>query len=118
MIRLTRRVRSVPLLLLALSLTLLLAASAPTLHAQLPPGVGVDGTVLDPDSKAVVNAAVVIRNEGTGATVATTTDGSGKFTASGLPQGSYAIEVFVPGFEAIRRAGVQVKEGAATCRFS
>ena len=31
-----------------------------------------------------------------------------------MPQGSYAIEVFVPGFEPIRRAGVQVKEGAAT----
>jgi iron complex outermembrane receptor protein len=91
-----------------------LPAPAPVLHAQVPAGVGVDGTVLDPDSKAVVNAAVVVRNEATGATVATTTDDRGKFTASGLPQGSYAIEVFVPGFEPIRRAGVPVKEGAAT----
>src|SRR5258708_844393 len=94
--------------LFALSLTLLLPLFAAALHAQAP-AAGVDGTVLDPDNKAVVNAAVVIRNEATGATVATTTDGRGKFGAPGLPQGSYAIEVFVPGFEPIRRAGVPVK---------
>ena len=114
MLQHARRVRWMGVPVLALALAFLLPASAPTLHAQAPAGAGVNGTVLDPDSKAVVNAAVVIRNEATGATVATTTDGSGKFTASGLPQGSYAVEVFVPGFEAIRRAGVQVKEGAAT----
>src|ERR1700759_1957326 len=93
--------------------TLLLPASAPALHAQTAAS-GVDGTVLDPDSKAVVNAAVVIRNEATSATIATTTDGRGKFGAPGLPQGSYAIEVFVPGFDPIRRAGVDVKEGTPT----
>ena len=44
--------------------TLLLALLLPlstALHAQAAPAAGVDGTVLDPDSKAVVNAAVVIQ---------------------------------------------------------
>jgi iron complex outermembrane receptor protein len=75
---------------------------------------GLSGTVLDPDNKAVVNAAVIIRNEATGALVTTTTDGSGRFSAADLAQGAYAIEVFVPGFEAIRRTGVQVNEGTPT----
>src|SRR5580765_4600927 len=70
------------------------------------------GTVLDPDSKAVVNAAVLIRNERTGETVTTTTDGSGRFSIATLSSGTYAIEVFVPGFETVRRTGVQVGEGS------
>jgi len=97
---------------LFLLFALLLPLSVAALHAQA--AAGVDGTVLDPDSKAVVNAAVVVRNEASGSTVATTTDGRGHFAAPDVSQGSYAIEVFVPGFEPIRRAGVQVREGAAT----
>ncbi|HEX3645909.1 MAG TPA: carboxypeptidase-like regulatory domain-containing protein, partial [Vicinamibacterales bacterium] len=96
---------------LFLLFALLIPVSVPALHAAA--AGGVDGTVLDPDSKAVVNAAVVVRNEATGVTVATTTDGSGRFSAAGLAQGSYAIEVLVPGFEPVRRAGIQVNEGAA-----
>ena len=84
---------------LFLILAFLVPASAPALHAQAAAAAGVDGTVLDPDSKAVVSAAVVIRNETTGATVATTTDGRGHFSAPGVARGSYVVEVFVPGFE-------------------
>jgi iron complex outermembrane receptor protein len=69
------------------------------------------GTVLDPDRKAIVNASVVIRSEATGDVVTTTTDGSGRFSVASLPQGVYAVEVFVPGFETVRRNGVQVSEG-------
>src|ERR1051326_9024708 len=97
--------------LLALCLALLLPALSPGLRAQS--GAGVEGTVLDPDTKAVVNAAVVIRNEGSGAITTASTDGRGHFTASVAP-GSYAVEVFVPGFEAVRRAGVRVEGGMAT----
>jgi iron complex outermembrane receptor protein len=69
------------------------------------------GTVLDPDSKAIVNASVVIRSEASGDVVTTTTDGSGRFSVASLAQGVYAVEVFVPGFETVRRHGVQVSEG-------
>jgi iron complex outermembrane receptor protein len=70
--------------------------------------------VLDPDNKAVVNAPVLVRNETTGAVSTTTTDGAGRFSASDLAPGSYAVEVFVPGFEAIRRTGIQVTARAGT----
>ena len=52
---------------LFLLLALLVPVSAPALHAAA--AARVDGTVLDPDNKAVVNAAVVVRNEATGAGV-------------------------------------------------
>ena len=94
-----------------LSLLLVLFASISTLHAQAGGAkAGLQGGILDPDGKAVQGAAIVIRNEATGEITTMTTDGSGQFSAA-LSQGSYAIEVLVPGFDTVRRAGVQVKEG-------
>jgi iron complex outermembrane recepter protein len=66
------------------------------------------GAVLDPDGKAVVGAPVLIRNEASGETRTTMTDGAGHFSAANLSAGSYAIEVFVPGFETVRRNNVAV----------
>ena len=101
-----RRVRRFGGLMFALWLALLLPVLTPALHAQaVPARSGVEGTVLDPDSKAIVGAAVVIRNEGTGAIITATTDGSGQFAARDLAPGTYAVEVFVPGFETVRRSG-------------
>ena len=93
-----------PLLLVAALLTPSL------LSAQTPRGLA--GTVLDPDHKAIVNAAVVVRDEATGEIRTTATDGSGRFSFADLPVGTYAVEVFVPGFEIVRRTGVQVGEGS------
>src|SRR5262245_43649752 len=70
------------------------------------------GAVLDPDGKAVVAAIVIIRNEASGEIKTASTDGSGHFSVAGLPAGSYAIETFVPGFETVRRTGVQLASGA------
>jgi iron complex outermembrane receptor protein len=97
--------------LLALCFAFFLSALSPALHAQS--AAGVEGTVLDPDSKAVVNAAVLIRNEASGAIATASTDGRGHFAAS-VAAGSYAVEVFVPGFEAVRRSGIRVESGMAT----
>jgi iron complex outermembrane receptor protein len=66
------------------------------------------GAVVDPDGKAVVSAAVVIRNETSGEMRTASTDGSGRFAVSGLAAAPYAIEVFVPGFDTIRRNSVQL----------
>ena len=45
------------------------------------------GIVLDPDAKAVVNAAVVVRNDSTGTSRATVTEANGRFTVADLTAG-------------------------------
>src|SRR5258705_10969642 len=71
------------------------------------------GSVLDPDGKAVVNAAIVIRDEASDEMVTTTTDGSGRFAVAKLANGTYAVDVFVAGFEIIRRTRVPILEGTS-----
>lgn len=71
------------------------------------------GHVLDPDGKVVVDAIVMIRDEASGEMRALSTDGAGHFAAVGLGPGHYAIEVAVPGFELIRRNGVIVTADGA-----
>ena len=65
---------------------------------------GLTGSVLDPDGKAVANAAVVVRNEATGAMRTVVTDDHGAFALGDLAPATYAVEVLVPGFETVRRA--------------
>src|SRR5476651_1040591 len=114
MVQPVRRVRQFGGLMFALWLAFLLPVLTPALHAQaVPAKAGVEGTVLDPENKAVVGAAVVVRNEATGTIVTTATDGRGHFSAADVTPGSYAVEVFVPGFEAVRRTGITVTEGTA-----
>jgi iron complex outermembrane receptor protein len=69
------------------------------------------GKVLDPESKVVVNAAVIVRNEASNEIRTTSTDTVGHFSITGLPSGMYTIEVAVPGFEIVRRTGVRASEG-------
>ena len=71
----------------------------------------ISGKVLDPDTKLVVGAAVIVRNEATNEIRAVTTDNAGRFTVTGLTPGTYTIEVAVPGFEIVRRNGVRAGEG-------
>jgi iron complex outermembrane receptor protein len=71
----------------------------------------VAGAVLDPDGKAVVGAPVLARNVTSVETRTTTTDGAGRFSIANLNPGSYAIEVYVPGFDTVRRTGVQLTGG-------
>ncbi len=91
-----------------LILALLLAAAVPAV-AKTPSrteAATLAGTVLDPDAKAVAGAAIVVRNEDTGAIGTTISDAAGHFSVADLPPGPYAIEVAVPGFEIVRRTGV------------
>src|SRR5262245_37983961 len=92
--------------LLTLAVVVFAAAAA---FAQEPRVLS--GTVLDPESKPVVGAAVVVRHEASGAIRTLTTDGTGRFTAP-VDRGSYTVEVFVPGFEVLRRNGIAVSDEA------
>ena len=96
---------------LALAVCALLWATAVFAQAAPKGAATLSGKVLDPESKVVVNAAVIVRNETTNEIRTTTTDTVGRFSLSGLAPGMYTIEVAVPGFEIVRRSGVRASEG-------
>ncbi len=73
----------------------------------------VAGTVRDPEGKVVRDAVVLVRREATSDLRTTATDAVGHFAVAGLVDGAYAVEVAVPGFDIVRRAGVMAKAGAA-----
>ena len=66
--------------------------------AQLDTGV-ILGTVLDPSGAVIPNAAVLVQNQGTGASSNVTTDASGNFIASALPVGVYRVTASAAGFK-------------------
>ena len=94
---------------LAVFVCVLVAAGAVRLQAQA--GAALGGKVLDPDTRVVVSAAIIIRNEATNEIRTATTDAAGHFSVTGLAAGLYTIEVAVPGFEIVRRAGVRADAG-------
>ena len=84
-------------------LAALLAAGAPA-RAQ---NASMKGTVLDPDGKRVVNAAIVIRSASGAATTAVT-GADGTFVVADLAPGLFDVEVTAPGFALGRKEAVRV----------
>jgi len=80
--------------ILGTSLVLLWSASVP---AQLGTA-GISGLVTDPNSAAVPNARVVVKNKATGQTRETTASGEGIYTFQNLPPATYEIRVEAPNF--------------------
>jgi outer membrane receptor protein involved in Fe transport len=82
------------------SLLLLCACMAPYASAQIPQGdYSISGTVSDPSGAGIPDADVQVRPRGaTTATAKTRTDSLGNFRASGLPAGSFEIDVRRDGF--------------------
>lgn len=66
------------------------------------------GTVRDSSGAVVAGASVAVINEGTSARQEMKTTESGTYTFSPLKIGKYTIEAEHPGFQKIRRAGVQL----------
>src|SRR5450759_4700879 len=78
---------------LALTVASCLSISTVALRAQTTSDMAtIEGTVLDPDNKAVVNAAVVVRNTTSGDVRATVSDASGRFVVDLLVVGTYDVE--------------------------
>src|SRR5215471_17536559 len=66
----------------------------------------ITGTVHDPSGAAIAGAAVVIASPERGITRDTTSNSSGDYSQSALPQGSYDITVTAPGFKKFQAKGV------------
>ena len=97
---------------LLILLSLLLPGATSALHAQTTSDMAtIEGSVTDPDGKAIVNAAIVVRNTLSGDVRATVSDGAGRFVVDLLIVGSYEVEASAPGFATMRRSGVQISAG-------
>jgi Carboxypeptidase regulatory-like domain/TonB dependent receptor len=97
----------------ALCIALFCAASVASLAQSAVDGA-VGGTVSDTSGAVVSGAKVLIRNPGTNAEQAGTTDGAGFFRLIHLQPGAYTLTVTAPGFQTYRSTNVVVQVGALT----
>jgi iron complex outermembrane receptor protein len=70
-----------------------------------------DGTVVDGQGKSVPQAVVTIKNDATGASKTTRSNGSGFYSVDGLPAGTYTVEAIASGFAPISKTGVVLVAG-------
>ena len=66
------------------------------------------GTVKDPSGAAITGCAVTVRNLGTSATRAVTTDSTGSYTVVNLEPGPYEITMEASGFQKVTRQNLQL----------
>jgi hypothetical protein len=66
------------------------------------------GTLTDQGGAVIPNATVVLTNEGTNFTRQAITNANGQYAAYSMPTGPYTISVEHPGFQRLRRTGVQL----------
>src|SRR5215472_6363571 len=86
-------------------LPLLLSVLATAMLAQ---DLSISGTIKDQAGKLIPNANVVVKNEATGFSRSTTSNGEGHFAVHGLPEGPYTIEASAPGFATTTHTGYRV----------
>lgn len=87
--------------------TILLFVGAGFLHAQTTNGALV-GVVRDPSGAVIPNATVNATNQATGVLYTGTTNGSGEYRISNLPEGTYDIRTVMTGFTPALVKGVAV----------
>ena len=88
------------------------AAIAASAAAQSGSGVAaIEGSVLDPDNRAVVGAVVIVISSETGYERVLSTDVRGRYFATAMPVGSYAMEVSASGFARVKQNAVRLTVG-------
>ena len=95
---------------LLIAFAILLFGARP-LHAQVDAG-SILGTVTDPSGAVISGATVTLTNEGTGASLSTTTGSDGVYKFTPVRIGSYKLEVSYQGFQSETTRGVTVDVGA------
>lgn len=91
-----------------MTLFLCLAAAA-----QLTEGT-LKGTVLDTTERMISGAMISTRNDSTGETRRTLTEGGGTFFLPALPPGLYTVTVAAEGFKTYQRSAVRLSVGETT----
>src|SRR5262245_66546447 len=74
-------------------------------------GASIQGAITDSNGAAVRNAAVEVRNVGTGVTRNAVTDAEGRYRAPLLPSGDYEVRVTASGFQPLLRRGISLAVG-------
>jgi Carboxypeptidase regulatory-like domain len=97
--------------LLVFTLAALLFSARP-LHAQVDAG-SILGTVTDQSGSVINGATVTLSNEGTGASLTTTTSAEGGYKFDPVRIGTYKLDITYTGFEAVTAKGIVVNIGAA-----
>src|SRR5438309_10871327 len=90
---------------------LLLFLSAPPLRAQVDTG-SILGTVTDASGAAINGAKVTLTNEGTSATLTTTTGQDGSYKFAPLRVGNYKVTATFQGFQTVTKRNITVDVGA------
>ena len=69
------------------------------------------GTVVDSAEAVVPNAQITFKNEASGDTRTTVSNGSGYFSITAIPPGSYSIAIAATGFKTWRQTGIAFSQG-------
>src|SRR6476660_3198247 len=96
------------------TVALLVAACGALLYAQSTTDGAIGGTVYDTNGAVVANAKIVVRNNGTNAETAITTDGSGFFRVNKLQPGTYTVTVTQQGFAPAKSEPFMLQVGSVT----
>ncbi|WP_420239395.1 carboxypeptidase regulatory-like domain-containing protein [Telmatobacter bradus] len=79
-------------------------------HAQVVGGT-IGGTIRDASGAIVSGAAVVVRQDETGATRVLATDAAGRYRAPSVPVGTFTVTATHEGFEVQKRTGIKLAVG-------
>lgn len=88
-------------------LILLLLLSGSSVDAQSP-NASIRGIVLDPDSRRIPDAEIIVVNDATGVKYVTSTNGDGFYVVENLPPGPYRIQVSKFGFKGIIKPDISL----------
>jgi len=91
-------------------LLLFLITSAALVWAQNSTGA-LNGSIVDPQGAAVVNAQVTATDPNTGFSRSTVTGATGNYTIPQLPPGTYNLRVQATGFSTIEQKGITLMVG-------
>jgi len=98
-----------------LSALMILVFCTATGFAQVTNTGSISGSVTDPSSAVVANAAIAVKNNETGVENTTTTSENGTFTIAQLPRGTYTVTVqATSGFKKSEITKVNVNVGTPT----